>query len=203
MSDLLTFRQYADHAAINVSSVSRAVERGYIPTVKVDGKRLIDPVAADAARKLRERSHGPGGTPERRERQQAKWRARVGHGFDHGQHLLLGALTEHGPRLMADGMRMAGATDEDDIARAAAAMHEIVELAAALLFEDFNQAGVISYREILPLTFTPRLSPEAADLYERLAYPEQDESLDPDAPSPFEDLFDLADPVFSAASLAK
>ncbi len=50
---LLTFRQYADGAGINVSSVSRAVARGHIPTMNRDGQRLIDADAADRARERR------------------------------------------------------------------------------------------------------------------------------------------------------
>ena len=50
MQHLMSFRAYADRIGLNVSSVSRAVAKGHIPTVEVDGERRIDPVAADSAR---------------------------------------------------------------------------------------------------------------------------------------------------------
>ena len=46
----LTFTAYARHRGVAVSSISRAVARGDIPVVVVDGERRIDPFAADAAR---------------------------------------------------------------------------------------------------------------------------------------------------------
>ena len=50
MQRVMSFRGYADRIGLNVSSISRAVAKGHIPTVEVDGERRIDPVAADSAR---------------------------------------------------------------------------------------------------------------------------------------------------------
>jgi len=46
---LLSFRQYAKHRGVSPEAVSKAVEGGRITTIRTeDGKRLIDPVKADA-----------------------------------------------------------------------------------------------------------------------------------------------------------
>jgi hypothetical protein len=61
--NLMSFTEYAARLRQNVSSVSRAVARGDIPVLLVDGERRIDPVAADAAREARRlNSVGTGGS---------------------------------------------------------------------------------------------------------------------------------------------
>ncbi|WAJ30615.1 hypothetical protein [Antarcticirhabdus aurantiaca] len=194
---LLSFRQYAERAGINVSSVSRAVARGYIPTVNRDGQRLIDADAADRARERRFDPHGPGGTPERREEAKARWRARTGQGFDYGQLLLLAVLWEHGPALMAETMRMDGAESEMDIARAAAAFHEIVDVAAIVLFDEFNRSGVGDYRRLLPKVVLPDLSAEGLDHYQFVI---GDDDSD-ESPVWAQDFHDRAAPLLERASV--
>jgi hypothetical protein len=180
MTQLLSFRQYAAKAGLNPSSVSRAVAKGRIPIVEIDGTRFINPVAADAA--LAERRSAAGGSPETRAAHLARWRAKAGCGFDLGQLRLLGVLTAHGPRLLVDGMRAAGAHDEIEIARAAATMHQLVEYLACSAHDSFNRQGVSDYRHVLPEPIKPDFTTDAArEAYARLTRPDDFDDIEPDA----------------------
>ena len=168
MQRLMSFRGYADRIGLNVSSISRAVAKGHIPTVEVDGERRIDPLAADSARERRARqAEFRGGSAETRAARRARWRARTGCGFDLGQLRLLGALAAHGPRLVADGMRAAGSTNDVEIARAAAVVAEMIEYAAVSVHNHFNKAGC-DYRDALPARIAPGLSDEGQGVFAQL-----------------------------------
>jgi hypothetical protein len=166
----LTFTAYARHRGVAVSSISRAVARGDIPVVVVDGERRIDPLAADAARAARRLgSIGTGGSAQTRAADAALRSARYGAGFDVGQHRLLKVLTADAPRLLVAGMREAGVADELALARAAASLAELVAYLACLVHDDFNRDGIRDYRLVLPETTPPTLGPEGLAEFLRLA----------------------------------
>ena len=187
----MNFSAYAERIGVHVSSVSRAVADGRYPVLHVNGRKMIDVAAADQAREREKSRPRPGGSAETRAARASAWRAKVGSGFDLGQHRLLAQLTMHGPRLLALGMRASGAKDESEIARAAAVLAHLVEYAACTLHNEMNAERVSDYRTALPQPIPPDLSAETLPLYERLLshadeVPEWPETLTDDCFDAFE-----------------
>jgi hypothetical protein len=162
---LMTFRQYASSRNLNVSTISRAVAKGRLPTVpQPGGELLIDPAAADRARGNNPRIRsGHGGKLDRGVRAPLQFAARQS-GFEPGQRALLAVFVEDVPDLLQRAMLVLGA-DEINAARAVFAVEEVVQYMAAAMFDD--RAGG-DYRNKLPATPELEWGAEAAALIAEL-----------------------------------
>ena len=163
----LSFNAYAVSRGLAVSTVSRAVSRGKLPTVTVAGVRMIDVAGADKVRTLRAtRNTQHGGRPDRAVRKASAWLAKR-NGFDPAVRAVLAVMVEDAPRLIADAMRAMGADDVNAV-RATLAFREMTSHLAAYTFEEFNSAGIRNYNDALPEPPALDWPPEAQAELDRL-----------------------------------
>ena len=178
--ELLSLRAYAQRIGVKPSTVSRAVSKGSLPVVTTkDGRKLIDPVAASAARRNNpNRQLGHGGKPDRAIRQQVIWRARRETGFTPEQAAILSVMRSRWPALMRNLMRRLGSAELAQ-ARAVAALSELVEYMAVALHHDFNAAGIQEYGDALEPPTHLDWSPEIEEQMDTALDVLDDDDYDP------------------------
>lgn len=162
--NLVTIAAYARHVGVNASVISRAIGRGKLPHVVVDGRKMIDRAEADSARRRNGNiSRGHGGRPDRCIRQQSRWKARSTTGFDPAVAACLDTMRMHWPTLLAEAMELLG-SNEIDQARAVLALNELVEWLSCTTHQDINRAGNGDYRDPLE----PIVNPDWTDAEARV-----------------------------------
>jgi hypothetical protein len=153
-ADLMTIAAYARHCGVSASAISRQVASGKIPAVQSGGRKMIDPRAADSARRTNpNRLTGHGGRPDRSLRRAAAWEARRNSGYVPAQAALLSVMRAAWPELMRKAMAVLDA-DELNQARAVLALREMVECLACVVHDDIG-SGVPDFRK--PLAEIPKM----------------------------------------------
>jgi hypothetical protein len=155
MTDLISIPEYARLVGRNPSTIARQVDRGRIPHVVDNGRRMIDRAAADAARRQNSNiTNGHGGLPDRFIRRQARWKAQSSTGYEPAVQALLSAAYSTFPDLMRRSMKVLGAAEIDQ-ARAVLALEELIGCLACSAHVAGNRAGIFDYREALPIWAAP------------------------------------------------
>lgn len=169
MGTLMSFSAYAAQIGVNASSVSRAVAKGRLPVVQLaDGRRLIDPAAANTARRKNSNIHsGHGGKPDRTLRRASEWKARQADGFDPAVRACVCVMRSDWPDLVRKAMAVLGA-DELNQARAVLAVRELTDTLACAAHYDLNAGGVWDFREALtPIPAMTWSAPDVQTFFER------------------------------------